>query len=136
MSADVPAGFVPEEGGNPFTILIGPLYERRDGDGYAMGLRAEERHGNRRGVVHGGTLFSLADHTLGNIVWAVNENKPCATVSLNVDYVAGATVGQWLECTGRITRETRTLIFIKGEVMADGELAMTATGIWKKLGAK
>tara|TARA_R110002167_G_scaffold30252_3_gene100111 strand:- start:207 stop:617 length:411 start_codon:yes stop_codon:yes gene_type:complete len=136
MTAEVPAGFAPEQGGNAFTVLIGPLYERRDGEDYAMGLRADERHANRRGVVHGGTLFTLADHTLGNMVWTANENKPCATVSLNVDFVSGARAGQWLECTGHISRETRTLIFIKGEVTADGETVMTATGIWKKLGAK
>lgn len=136
MASDVPAGFQPEEGGNPFTVLIGPLYERRDGDGYAMGFRPDERHANRRGVVHGGMLFTLADHTLGNMVWEANEGKPCATVSLNVDYVSGARAGQWLECTGRISRETRSLIFIKGELTADGEIAMTATGVWKKLGAK
>lgn len=136
MSDSVPAGFAPEEGGNPFTVLIGPLYERAGDDGYAMGLHAGAQHANRRGVVHGGVLFSLADHTLGNMVWMANDNRPCATISLNVDYVAGARAGQWLECRGRISRETRTMIFMKGEVLADGEMVMTATGIWKKLGAK
>ena len=63
------------------------------------------------------------------------ENKPCATVTLNVDYLAGAKIGEWIECTGAITRETRSLIFIKGQLTINGQIVMTASGVWKKLGA-
>ncbi|MDA1098352.1 MAG: PaaI family thioesterase [Proteobacteria bacterium] len=135
MSAEVPAGFETAAASETFESFVGPLYEKWDGEQYVCGFRAAPHHGNRRGVVHGGMLFTFADHTLGNMVWARCENRPCATVTLNVDYLAGARTGDWIECTGGITRETRSLIFIKGQLTIDGRIVMTASGVWKKLGA-
>ena len=135
MSVDVPAGFEPADESDTFESLVGPLYEKWEGETYPCGFRAARHHGNRRGVVHGGMLFTFADHTLGNMVWARNDNEPCATVTLNVDYLAGAKTGDWIECTGAITRETRSLVFIKGQLSVDGQAVMTASGVWKKLGA-
>jgi len=134
LSGEVPAGFAAAEQGTGFETLVGPIYEKGSGDDYVCGLHVAGHHVNRRGVVHGGMLFTLADHALGNMVWERVGQKPCATVSLNVDYIAGVRPGDWLECRGRITRETRALVFIKGELLVDGEVVMTATGVWKKLG--
>ena len=135
MSAEVPAGFEAAAESETFESFVGPLYEKRVGEQYICGFRAAPHHGNRRGVVHGGMLFTFADHTLGNMVWERFGNKPCATITLNVDYLAGARTGDWIECTGTITRETRSLIFIKGQLTIDGQTVMTASGVWKKLGA-
>ena len=135
MSDDVPAGFVLPENANRFEDLVGPIYEKGASDDYVCAFRPEAKHDNRRGVVHGGMLFTLADHTLGNMVWDRAGGQPCATVSLNVDYIAGVRAGDWVECSGHITRETRSLIFIKGELTVGGRIVMTATGVWKKLGA-
>ncbi|MDP6872017.1 MAG: PaaI family thioesterase [Alphaproteobacteria bacterium] len=135
MSDDVPAGFEPAAGNEPFESFVGPLYEKRDDGGLTCGFRAAAHHGNRRGVVHGGMLFTFADHTLSSMVWERAAGTPCATITLNVDFLAGARAGDWIECTGAITRETRSLIFIKGQLTIDGEPVMTASGVWKKLGA-
>ncbi len=135
MSVDVPAGFRPVPQTNTFETFVGPLYEKWDGEDYICGFRAATHHGNRRGVVHDGMLFTFANHTLGNMVWERFKDQPCATVTLNVDYLAGALSGNWIECAGNITRETRSLIFIKGQLTIDGQNIMTASGVWKKLGA-
>jgi len=56
MSA-VPEGFRRIERLSPFNALVGPLYERRDGDAVSIGLRIEDRHTNSRaaplGVIAG-----------------------------------------------------------------------------------
>ena len=135
VPADVPADFVAPDVPNSFETLVGPIYEKVDDKGYVCGFRPGQAHTNRRGVVHGGMLFTLADHALGNIVWERVGQQPCATVSLNVDYVAGVKLGDWVECRGRVTRETRSLVFIKGELSVGDRVVMTATGVWKKLGA-
>ena len=135
MKVEVPAGFEMATKSETFESLVGPLYEKWVDGQYTCGFRAAPHHGNRRGVVHGGMLFTFADHTLGNMVWERNDNKPCATITLNVDYLAGAKTGDWIECTATITRETRSLIFIKGQLTVDGQTVMTASGVWKKLGA-
>jgi len=134
MSAEVPAGFKPAASSETFESFVGPLYEKWDDDGYACGFQAARHHENHRSVVHGGMLFTLADHTLGYMVGERTAGKPCATITLNVDYLSGARSGDWIECTGAITGETRSLIFIKGQLSIDGEPVMTASGVWKKLG--
>jgi len=135
MSAEVPAGFKPAASSETFESFVGPLYEKWDDAGYTCGFHAARHHENRRSVVHGGMLFTLADHTLGNMVWERAAGTPCATITLNVDYLSGARSGDWIECTGAITRETRSLIFIKGQLTIEGQTVMTASGVWKKLGA-
>ncbi|MDP6346182.1 MAG: PaaI family thioesterase [Alphaproteobacteria bacterium] len=134
MASEVPAGFEPVKESETFEGFVGPLYERRNGADYACGFRAAPHHVNGRGVVHAGMLSTFTDHTLGNLVEQAAE-RPCATISLNMDYLAGAHTGDWIECSGRVTRQTRSLVFIKGQLSVDGELVMTASGVWKKLGA-
>jgi uncharacterized protein (TIGR00369 family) len=123
-----------ENGG--FESLIGPLWFRREGDGAAFAFRAEARHANPNGVVHGGMLFSLADHALGSAVFFAGGKRPCATVSLNCDFVAAARPGDWIECRAEILRQGRSLVFVRGRVFAGERLLATADGVWKILGAE
>ena len=54
------------------------------------------------------------------------------TVSLNVDFVAGGRLGEWIEAVPEIVRKTQSLVFAKAQVLADSErLIATATGVWK-----
>ena len=51
------------------------------------------------------------------------------------DFVAGAKGNEIIEGTTTITRKTRSLVFVSGELAAGGRTVLTATGIWKILGA-
>lgn len=136
MSAEIPAGFEPRHESGEFTAHIGPMYIKLEEDGTMLhGFRAESYHANRRGVVHGGMLMSLADNALGMAVWRAVENKPCATVSMNSDFLAPARVGDWVEARGVITRVTRSMVFVRGQVTSNDVPVLTATGVWKRLGA-
>jgi uncharacterized protein (TIGR00369 family) len=134
MSEEVPAGFTETEDTVGFMALVGPMYQRRDGDDVIFGFRVAGKHANRRGVVHGGMMMTFADHALGRLVRAQSGQTATATVSLNADFLTGPRAGDWVECRGRISRQTRSLVFVKGEVSVDGEIVMAATGVWKKLG--
>ena len=61
----IPEGFRKIERLSPFNALVGPLYERRDGDAVSIGLAIEAKHTNSRGICHGGVLATLADLALG-----------------------------------------------------------------------
>lgn len=135
MGFAVPAGFEPLPARGGFEEVIGPIHVKQVDGAYVCGVAAEPRHANRRGVIHGGMLISLADHTLGMIVSHALERQPCATISLNTDFLSSARAGDWIECRGRITRATRSLVFITGELRVGDRLIATATGIWKKLAA-
>jgi len=135
MSFDpVTAGWEQRQGQGPFTQLVGPVWVRREAEGSAYAFLAEERHTNSRGVVHGGMLMTFVDHALGWIVWDAVDRMPCATVSLNHQFVAAARPGDWVEMRGRIVRNTRSLVFIHGMMNVGDRTVMVADGIWKKLG--
>lgn len=134
MDSDIPKGFRSATESNPFETFVGPLYEKWNSAKCISGFMAADHHGNRSGEVHGGMLFTFADHTLGNLAWIKNKNRPCATITLNMDYFSGARAGDWIVCTGTITKETRSLFFIRGQLTIDEQIIATTSGIWKKLG--
>ncbi len=123
---------------NPgFTGLIGPLWARLEENGlWAYAFQAAPQHLNARGVVHGGMLMAFADHAIGMTVWTAVDRRPCATVSLNNQFVAPARPGDWLEGRGRIVRQTRSLVFMQGTISVAGAEVLVCDGIWKILGEK
>ena len=135
MNVDAPTGFQQSSQSNSFATFVGPLYEKWDAENYICGFRAAAHHCDFRSIVHDGMLFTLAHHALSNMVVKGFKNQPCSTVTLNVDYLGNAVSGDWIECTCHITRQTRSLIFIKGQLSIDDQNIMTASGIWKKLDA-
>jgi uncharacterized protein (TIGR00369 family) len=132
-----PDGWEPRYFGLPdgYSALIGPLLTRRDAQGWASGVVVEAKHLNARGVVHGGLIASLADNALGMLVWETLDRKPCATVQLNVQYVAAGREGDFLVVRGEIVRATRSVVFVRGLVTAEERTIAMADGVWKRLGS-
>ena len=135
MNDDIPAGFEPETDDGRFFDMIGPVYARRDTPEAApiFAFRAGRKHTNQRDVVQGGMLVTLGDHTLAIACWTAAQG-PCATISLNTDFLGPAREGDWVEARGEVTKMTRSLVFGKSYVYANGNLILTATGVWKRLG--
>lgn len=107
-----------------------PLWQR----GEAFGFQAREDHANARGVVHGGILATFMDHTLGLIVRrAIGGGLNLATIQLDLHYLAAAMPGQFLIGEGEITRQTRSVVFIRGTLRHGDTPVIAATGIWKLL---
>jgi uncharacterized protein (TIGR00369 family) len=127
------------EGWKPRTLpgfigLIGPLWTRKQGDSWAYGFLAEERHANPAGIVHGGMLTTLLDHALSAIAWEANERKPCITVALDVHFLAPARSGDLVSACGRIVRQTSSLVFMQGSLTVERQEIATASAILKILG--
>ena len=59
MSQTIPEGFNPHFRKSPLTDPWEPLYSRLLEDRIVLGLRADERHCNSRGIVHGGLITAL-----------------------------------------------------------------------------
>jgi len=132
----VPAGFqpVPHRGGD-FIDANGPVYLKREGLDAVLGFRVEMRHCNPGRVAHGGMLMAMLDDMMGYVIYEILDRKPAATASLTCDFLAAARLGAWVEVRCRTTRVASALIFMRGEVSADGQPVMTASGLWKRLGA-
>jgi acyl-coenzyme A thioesterase 13 len=57
----LPEGFEPLFRTRPFLELPGPIYNKKTDSGLLIGLRAQEKHCNAPGLVHGGVFSSLAE---------------------------------------------------------------------------
>jgi uncharacterized protein (TIGR00369 family) len=130
----IPAGFAVLRLGGDFIRANGPLYERVDADAYRLGFRVEQRHCNTMRVCHGGMMATFCDMLLP--ITAIRRvaslgERFLPTVSLDVDYLAPAPLGAWVQGEAQVLRTTRTLVFAQGLVTADGEPAARVSGVFK-----
>ncbi|WP_430443259.1 MAG: PaaI family thioesterase [Pseudomonas piscis] len=110
--ADVPQGFSPLPRSSPLLELIGPVYGCGSGSGLRVGLRADTRHANGRGIVHGGIIATLADIGMGYaMAFASEPPLPLITASMNLDYLGAVQVGEWLEVRLEHSRRGRQIAF-------------------------
>ena len=137
----IPDGFAPHTRHSPLTSPWQPLYARPDGHHVQLGLRVREAHCNGRGFAHGGLISALADNAMGlsavaaarAAAAAAGQTPPAGavTVSLVLDFMASASIGQWLEFRPVVLRHGRTLAFTECHVLADGELAARASATFR-----
>ncbi len=130
--ADIPEGFLPHFRKSPLTDPWEPLFSRRTITAVVLGLRASEAHVNSRGFVHGGLISALADNAMGlSCAQSLGGEAALVTVNLNVDFLAAAKTGQWLEFDTAFVRTGGTLCFAQAFVTADGEPCARANGVFK-----
>ena len=128
----VPAGFVLRRS-EAFIDRVGPIYQRTHGDGRVdVGFVAQAHHANLFGAVHGGMFATLADVALGINVLAQSEpGTRLGTVSLNVDFIAGGRVDEWIEASVTLDKMAGRLRFasclVRGE---DGRSLLRASGVF------
>lgn len=136
MPIDPPTGFQPCQPALGFSQLSGPYFERAvDGGGFVRGFRAEPRHLNPEGVVHGGVMTSFADFLLYRAIGdTLTHTVLFATISLTTHFLAAGKAGAWIEGEGRIVRRTKSVVFAEGTIRDETRPLMTAMGVWKILG--
>ncbi len=134
MTAGVPVGFSPIEIGGQFIGLAGPLFSRPRESGLDLGFLVEARHANGMGVCHGGMMATFCDMllplTTRSLVPEIG-NVFLPTISLQVDYLAPAPIGAWVQGSAQVLRHTQSLAFAQGLVTADGNLVARASGVFK-----
>ncbi len=62
---------------------------------------------------------------------AVSGASACSTVSLTCDFVGPGKRGDILEARVRVTRQTRTLVFLLADIVAGERAVAVATGLWR-----
>lgn len=119
---------------DPFETINGPFYFRREPDGRVRtAFVAERRHMNAFGFMHGGCVMSFADYSLFMIAYNEIEAMHGVTISLNGEFVGSVQVGARVEATGEVVRAGGSLIFVRGLVTADGETALSFSGVLRRL---
>lgn len=130
-----PEGYKPLSRIGGFIALAGPYFykdgiEADAGNTFRYGFQSADGHKNTNGVVHGGALLTFADTAMGATVYYLAK-RPCATISMNSEFVSAAQPGAWIDAAVTITRQTRSLTFVRCTLSTDGETLLTASGIWK-----
>lgn len=118
-----------------FAGLVGPLWTRKEEQGWAYGLLTTRDHLNPANLVHGGLLTTLIDHALSAIAWEAVERRACVTVQLDTNFLAAAREGQFLEARGRVVKATSSLVFMQGQVSVAGLDVVGASAILKIVAA-
>ncbi len=128
----VPEGWVVRPG-RAFNTHVGPFYQPPGGGVGLLGFMADERHGNKRGVVHGGMIATAFDVALGNASWSAAGDRPSATVQLNIHYTGALQLGEFAQVRCETIRATRSLVFLRGTMTVGDRIVATADGVWKIL---
>ena len=133
MTAEnIPEGFEPHFRKSPFTDPWEPLYSRKTDKAVTMGLRLAKAHTNARGLIHGGLIASLADNSMGySCAQATNWTTSFVTVTLAVDYVGSAEIGQWLAVECEVIKTGNTLCFAQALIKADDAVIARANGTFR-----
>jgi uncharacterized protein (TIGR00369 family) len=114
---------------SPFHDMAGfRMLEWRDG---FVRIRCElkQHHQNRQGAVHGGVVLALIDEAGGAAgVYSADPavNRKSVSVTLDAKFV-GRAQGDWVEVTGRVAGQGRSLYFVQSEVR-DSHGALVAFG--------
>jgi uncharacterized protein (TIGR00369 family) len=128
------AGWRTWSGLDPFEDQSGPFYFCEDDAGVVTtAFRAETKHMNGGGFMHGGCMMTFADFSLFAIAWKELADSRAVTVSLNGEFVGPARPGDLVTATGEVVRAGGSLLFIRGLIATGGSPMLNFSGVVKKI---
>jgi uncharacterized protein (TIGR00369 family) len=118
---DIPEDFERQSRRSPLTDPWEPIYSKQTPDAIILGLRLAAPHTNARGFVHGGLIAALTDKAMGHsCAHKMHGVHSLVTVSLSIDFIESAQIGQWLAVETDVIKTGSTLCFAQCFVTADG----------------
>ena len=118
---------------DPFELHAGPFYTRRGADGRLISaFRAEHKHMNGSGFMHGGCLMTFADYALFSIAGDAIAGTSSVTASFNSEFIDAVREGEIVEGSGEVVRAGRSMVFVRGLLSAGGRPVLTFSAIIKK----
>ena len=122
---------------DPYENLTGPFYSRRDENGQMVAaFKAEKKHMNGGGNMHGGCMATFADFALFAIADEALVGVGSVTASLNCEFVDAAQEGEMIEARGDVVRAGGSMVFVRGIITASGRPITNFSAIVKKIRRK
>ena len=120
-----------------FAAQVGKMIFRADGEGRAVvRMFPTEKHLNLGGSLHGGMVMSFIDMALfGGGRCAGMRKAHYVTLDLTTKFMGRGQAGRPLDARVELVRQTRSLAFLQGVVVQDGEACYSFSGTLKKLRA-
>jgi uncharacterized protein (TIGR00369 family) len=136
----VPDGYEPHFRRSPFTDPWEPLYSQRTDRAVILALRLAKPHTNSRGLIHGGLIAALADNAMGyscgqvmsrGVGGEMGGQSSLVTISLAVDFIGSAQIGQWLAVESEVIRTGHTICFAQSLIKADEAVIARANATFR-----
>ena len=122
---------------DPFENLAGPFYARRDQSGRMVcAFRAEKKHMNGGGFMHGGCMATFADYSIFMLADKELEGSGSVTASLTTEFLDSAKEGDLVECTGEVTKAGGSMVFVRGLARVGDKPILSFSAIIKKIRRK
>ncbi len=118
--------------------VMGKLITRREGDKCRLRMFPERKHENLQGIIHGAVTLGLIDISLFTTMHVVGTGNagPSVTLELSTQFVGGGDPKRPLDAVTEIVRETGKLAFVRGQVVQDGDVVSSFSGIIRKFAPK
>ncbi len=133
MTDQLPEDYQTDPGFDLAEDHVGPFYYRETADGYECAFVPGDKNCNVNGLVHGGILMTFADFSLCIAATDHYKNESCSTISFSADFVAAASKGVAITCTPSVTRQTGSMVFVTGSLIADDTIVLTFSAVVKRL---
>lgn len=124
----VPEGYVVHSRRSPVTDPWRPLFSRTAAGKVDLALRVRDVHCNGKGLLHGGVINALADNAMGlSVIESVRQEgiergRAGITISLSLDFLLSAQVGQLVEFVPRVLKVGKGIGFAECLVLADSQV--------------
>lgn len=126
-----------------FNASLGKLLVRKVGDDAnqpndthaLVRMTPKTPHANFGGVMHGGAMLGFIDVALFGALHTLYDSWAAyaVTVDLQTQFTGAVKIGHVIEAKIYITKETRSLYFMRGTVEQNGEAVAAFTALVKKL---
>jgi acyl-coenzyme A thioesterase 13 len=139
---EVLQGFTKWGGLEPFEDQAGPFFMKLDPEtqNHISAMVTQPHHMNGGDFLHGGLLMTFADYALFVIAHDELGGEHAVTVSCHTEFLSSiGDIGEVLHATGNVTRNTRSLIFIRGQINVASKpdhVLATFSGIVKRVHKK
>jgi len=130
--SSIPDGFELQSRKSPLTDPWEPIYSKQMPEAIILGLRLATPHTNARGFVHGGLIAALTDKAMGHSCGhKLGGGHSLVTVSMAIDFISSAHIGQWLVVDSEVIKTGGTLCFAQCRVTADGDIIARANATFR-----
>ncbi len=111
-----------------FVKLLGLSIEKMENGFCQSKLQIKEDFLNKRKIVHGGVIYSMADISMGIAVYStLKKEEETATIEIKINYLK-PTNKKVLICEARVIQKGKQIAVIEAEIKADENMIAKAIG--------
>lgn len=95
-------------------------------------MQVIDKHCNKYGTVHGGTLASIADTVMGIV--CVTKGKRVVTLDMSTSYIKNTSVGSILTAVGEVVSNGKTIVRTVCDIFHEEQLLVRSHGSFYVIG--